>query len=124
MIDQASVAQWLNDYVSAWKSYDPAAIGALFSEDARYYYGPFDEPLVGRAAIVASWLEEPDGAGQYDAQYAPVAVDGQTAVANGRSQYFAPGSKTVGAEYDNIFLMRFDAAGRCIEFREWYVKRP
>jgi hypothetical protein len=124
MIDHASVVKWLEDYVRAWKSYDPAAIGALFSEDARYAYGPFDEPLVGRAAIVASWLEEPDPAGQYDAHYAPVAVDGQMAVANGRSQYFAPRSKTVGAEYDNIFLLRFDAQGLCVEFREWFVKRP
>lgn len=124
MIDHASVAQWLDSYVRAWKSYDPAAIGALFSADARYYYGPFEEPIVGRAAIVASWLEDPDQPGQYDAQYTPVAVDGLTAVANGRSQYFAPGSRTVGAEYDNIFLLRFDAAGQCVEFREWYVKRP
>lgn len=123
MIDHASITAWLNDYVAAWKSYDPAAIGALFSDDARYYYGPFDEPLVGRAAIVASWLEDPDEPGSYDAQYHPVAVDGVTAVCNGRSQYFAPGSKTVGAEFDNIFVMRFDADGRCAEFREWYMKR-
>jgi hypothetical protein len=124
MIDHASVTAWLNDYIAAWKSYDPDAIGALFTEDARYYYGPFDEPLIGRAAIVASWLENPDEPGSYDAQYYPVAVDGQTAVANGRSQYSTSGSRTVGAEFDNIFVMRFDADGRCAEFREWYVKRP
>ena len=26
--------------------------------------------------------------------------------------------------YDNCFVMRFDADGRCREFTEWYVKRP
>jgi hypothetical protein len=26
--------------------------------------------------------------------------------------------------YDNCFVMRFDAAGRCREFTEWYAKRP
>ena len=124
MIDHASVSARLARYIQAWKSYDPDAIGALFSEDARYYYGPFDEPLMGRAAIVASWLEDQDTPGQYDAHYAPVTVEGLTAVANGRSQYFSPGSKAVGAEYDNIFLIRFDEQGQCVEFREWYDKRP
>ncbi len=124
MIDRASVAVWLNQYVNAWKSSDAAEIGALFSEDAQYYYGPFDEPLVGRAAIVASWLEDPDQPGQFDAHYEPLAVEGLMAVANGRSQYFAPGSKVVGAEYDNIFVLRFDDEGQCVEFREWFVKRP
>jgi len=26
--------------------------------------------------------------------------------------------------YDNCFVMRFDSAGRCREFTEWYVRRP
>jgi hypothetical protein len=26
--------------------------------------------------------------------------------------------------YDNCFVMRFDAAGRCREFTEWFVERP
>src|SRR3954471_3875082 len=124
MIDHASVSAWLDRYIHAWKSYNPEAIGALFSEDARYYYGPFDEPLIGRAAIVASWLEDQDNPGEYDAEYAPLTGEGNTAGANGRSQYFSPGSKNVGAEFDNVFLMRFDDQGQCVEFREWFVKRP
>ena len=60
MIDLQSVQKWLDDYVAAWKSYDAAAIGALFSEDANYRYNPFDEPVKGREAIVAGWLENRD----------------------------------------------------------------
>jgi hypothetical protein len=26
-------------------------------------------------------------------------------------------------EYSNIWLVRFDASGRCREFKEWYVAR-
>lgn len=125
MINHQTVTDWLNRYVAAWKSYDPAAIGALFSEDARYYYSPFDtEPVVGRDAIVASWTDEPDDPNTYDADYHPVAIEGSLAVVNGRSRYYAPGSKTVGAEFDNIFLIRFDDAGLCTEFREWFMKAP
>jgi hypothetical protein len=29
--------------VDAWRTYDPAAIGTLFAEDATYAYHPYDE---------------------------------------------------------------------------------
>ena len=35
-MDEAGVPRWLTDYVEAWRSSDPAAIGKLFSEDALY----------------------------------------------------------------------------------------
>ena len=54
------VQEWLDAYVAAWRSYDHAAIGALFADDATYAYHPWDEPLRGREAIVASWLADRD----------------------------------------------------------------
>ena len=62
-MDEARVQRWLDDYVEAWRSSDPAAIGALFSEDAQYRYHPWDDPLDGRAAIVGSWLADRDEPG-------------------------------------------------------------
>jgi hypothetical protein len=123
MIDHVIVTAWLEKFVAAWKSYDAEAIGSLFSEDARYYYSPYQEPVVGREAIVASWLEDADTPGTYDAHYAPIAIDGLTAVVNGHSQYFRKGSKIVENEFDNIFVLRFDEQGHCTEFREWYMKK-
>lgn len=123
MLDRAAVQRWLDNYVSAWKSYDPQAIGDLFSENAVYAYNPFSEPVQGRAAIVASWLEEPDTAGTYDGHYEPIMIEGDRAVANGHSLYFEPDGTTLKAEWNNIFLLRFDADGRCSEFREWYMQR-
>jgi ketosteroid isomerase-like protein len=116
------VTQWLRDYVSAWKSYDPQAIGALFSDDAGYRYNPYDEPVRGREAIVASWLKNRDAPNTYTAEYHPVAVDGNTAVSNGRSLYFEEDGKTLKAQYDNIFVLRFDDEGRCTDFCEWFMK--
>lgn len=123
MIDRVTVAAWLDNYVHAWKSYDPDAIRSLFSEDARYYYGPYAEPVVGREAIVASWLENPDTPNSYDAAYEPLVIEGNVAVANGRSHYVASATRAVGAEFDNIFVLRFDDHGKCVEFREWYMKK-
>ena len=125
MIERQDVGRWLDAYTEAWKSYDPEAIGALFAEDCVYRYHPFDEPLRGREAIVASWVEDdPDEPGTYDGAYEPVAVDGDLAVAVGASTYTRGPGGPIRAIYDNCFLIRFDAEGRCREFTEWYMKRP
>lgn len=117
-----SVAKWLDAYIAAWKSYDPNAIRALFSENAEYRHSPYDEPIIGREDILANWLEDPDDPDSFDADYQPVAVNGDVAVARGQTQYFDPVTSTITAEYDNVFIMRFDGHGRCEEFTEWYMK--
>jgi ketosteroid isomerase-like protein len=115
---QQQIQKWLDAYVEAWHSYDAAAIGELFSDDATYAYRPHDEPLRGRAAIVESWLEEPDAPGSWEGSYAPLLIDGDRAVAIGETRY------SNGRRFSNLFVLRFDAGGRCSEFVEWYVERP
>ena len=122
-MDHASFQDWLNRYIDAWRSGDPAAIGDLFTEDATYSYGPFREDVIGRDAIVTSWFEDPDAPGSWSAEYHPVVVEGDTAIANGQSRYLHPDGSP-RTEYDNIFLIRLDDDGRCFEFREWFVERP
>jgi hypothetical protein len=123
VVDTEAVAAWLDRYSQAWGTYDPAQIGALFSEDAVYCYDPFLEPVRGREAIVASWLENADEPGTYEGSYRPVLVAGDQAVARGYSRYFNPNG-TVDREFDNLFLLRFDPQGRCSEYREWYMEKP
>jgi ketosteroid isomerase-like protein len=121
-MNRDQVASWLQRYVAAWKTYDRSDIADLFSEDALYRYRPYEDPIQGREAIVESWLEGPDDPGTYDANYQPVAVEGDVAVAIGESTYRnVDGSlRTV---YDNCFVMRFDREGRCKEFTEWFMER-
>lgn len=123
MVDRQRVADWLDAYVRAWDSNDAAAIGELFSADATYAYDPWSQPLQGRAAIVDAWLGNPDPPGSFRAAYEPLAVDGDLAVATGRSRYLdSDGSPA--REYHNCFVLRFDGDGRCATFTEWYMKRP
>jgi ketosteroid isomerase-like protein len=122
MLTQPVVAMWLDAYVRAWKSYDPADIAALFTEDAEYFYSPFDEPLMGREAIVESWLDTRDIPGTYDAAYQPLVIEGNTAVTNGRSTYFEDDGTTIARIFDNIFVLHFDDDGRCTRFCEWYMQ--
>jgi ketosteroid isomerase-like protein len=122
-VDEQAVAAWLDGYSQAWGTYDPEAIGALFSDDAVYYYDPFSEPVRGREAIVADWIKDRDEAGTYEGSYRPLLVAGDQAVARGSSRYFNTNG-SVRAEFDNLFLLRFDADGRCAEYREWYMEKP
>ncbi len=107
--------RWLQAYVAAWRSYDPAAIADLFAEDATYRYHPWDDPLEGRDAIVADWLANKDDPGAWEAAYEAWAVEGDRAVAVGTSRYDDTDGKRL---YHNVFLMTFDGAGRCREFTE------
>lgn len=127
-MQKEDVQRWLDAYVDAWKSYDPAQIAALFSADAEYRYHPFDEePVVGAAAIAKSWVEDDpqDDPGTYDAHYTPAAVDGEIAVATGVSRYYTDATRvTLDREYHNAYFLRFDGAGKCVAFTEYYMKRP
>ena len=131
-MDHDTAQEWLDRYVAAWLSYDRDAIGALFSEDVSYRYHPYDEPIIGRGAVVASWLGESDDdrassrdePGTYHAAYAPVAVDGDVVVATGTSTYRDTPEGPVSQEFSNCFVMRFDGDGRCREFTEYYAKQP
>ena len=88
-MDYAAVQDWLDRYIAAWETYEPDAIGALFAEDVTYRYHPSDDPVVGREAVVASWLGESgsevassrDEPGTYSATYEPIAIDGDVVVA-------------------------------------------
>ncbi len=131
-MDRADVDRWLEAYVAGWISYDRTEIAALFSDDVEYRYHPYDEPVRGRDAVVATWLGEEsdqtastrDEAGTYEAAYRTVAVEGDVAVATGTSTYLSAPGGPIEKVYDNCFVMRFDADGRCREFTEWFMKRP
>ena len=123
-LDSKAVAAWLDAYLRAWESNDPEAIGTLFSDNATYAYHPWDtEPLRGRAAIVAGWLEHQDAPGSYAASFEPLAIDGDLAVATGRTQYFSS-TGAVERDYYNCWVMRFDDRGQCSAFTEWFMQAP
>ena len=117
-MSEAELQAWLDAYVQAWRSYDREAITALFADDAAYAYHPYDEPLRGREAIADSWLGDRDEPGSWEASYRPLMFDGDRAIATGETRY------ADGNVFSNLFVMRFDASGRCDEFVEWYVHHP
>ena len=133
-MDRAGVQDWLDRYSRAWETYDPAALGDLFSEDAEYRYHAWDEGdevARGRDAIVASWVA-PDGVasdrdapGTYEGRYEAYAAEGDRAVGVGTSTYWTDATRgTIRTVYHNVYLLEWDAEGRCRSFTEIYAERP
>lgn len=117
MTNANDLTAWLDGYVRAWTSNDPAEIGALFAEDAVYFTSPFGVPDRGREEIVAKWREEPDEPGSWTFHHEILAVAGDLGFVRGRTTYADP-----PAAYANLFVVRLDAVGRCTEFTEWYME--
>ncbi len=116
-MDNAALKSWVDAYVRAWDSNDPAAIGDLFADDAAYYTAPFREPWRGRAAIVASWLDRKDEPGTWSFRYEPLAIAGDLGVVRGWTRYADP-----PREYSNLWLIRLTPDGPCQEFTEWWME--
>jgi hypothetical protein len=114
-------AAWLDAYVAAWRSNDASDIGRLFSEDVTYSYRAGTDVVKGRDAVVADWLKDPDDPSDWEARYEPLAIDGETHVAQGYSRY-RQHDGSLKEEFSNIFVCRFDEAGQCREFTEWWMR--
>jgi uncharacterized protein (TIGR02246 family) len=110
---------WVDAYVRAWNSNDPAAIGALFSQDAAYHTEPYSAPWRGRDEIVRQWLDRKDEPGETEFRWQPVAISPEVAVVQGETVYHTP-----PRTYSNLWVIRLDAEDRCTEFTEWWMRHP
>jgi len=115
-------AAWLGRYIEAWRSADADVIGSLFSADCSYSYNGGHTTVVGREAIVEAWLGDGER-GSWKAAYEPLAIEGEVHVAVGSTRYYGDGG-AVRDEYSNIFSCRFDDAGQCTVFSEWWMRAP
>jgi SnoaL-like domain len=126
MTDLTALANWLNGYERAWRSNDAHDIAELFTAQAVYRYHPWadaDDRVVGRDAIVASWLENPDDPQSWTLTCEPLAVNGSLGIARCVTGY-APADGNPARTYHNIWLVDLDDTGRCREFVEYYQKEP
>jgi ketosteroid isomerase-like protein len=124
-MDRQKFQDWLDRYVDAWKTYDAAKIGALFAEDVVYKYHPADagdDIVVGRTAVVKNWLDQKDDPGTYDAKYEVLAIDGDTHVAHGRSDYFESPGGPLRDQYFNVYVCSFNDKGECTGFTEYWIQ--
>lgn len=115
-LDSAAFLAWLDDYETVWRTPGTDELGTLFAPDATYLQSPVDAPHEGLAAIAAMWEDARDGSGEhFTMTRSVVAVTGDTGVARVTVRYGDP----VVQEYVDLWVVRFDSAGRAVHFEEW-----
>ena len=109
------LTRWMEGYLRAWSSNAPDDIGALFTEEARYFTDPWSAPWTGRDTIIAEWIKRDDSPGTWEFSWSPVAVTDEVAVVQGETRY------RNGRNYSNLWLIRLDPDGRAREFTEYWM---
>jgi ketosteroid isomerase-like protein len=116
-IDIDHVRRWVDSYLAAWTSNDPAAIKDLFTPEASYRVRPYATPKIGVDAIAADWIERKDEPGTWTARLEPLLVHDDIAIVTGEVDY------TDGDRYSNLWVIRFGEDARAVEFTEWWMDR-
>jgi uncharacterized protein (TIGR02246 family) len=110
------VADWIDRYERAWRAAGTDGLRDLFTDDATYLQGPYEQPRSGLAEIAEMWDEEREGPDEvFTMRSEVIAVDGDTGVARIEVRYGEP----VRREYRDLWVMRFAEDGRCSHFEEW-----
>jgi hypothetical protein len=113
-LSREAAESWVAAYEQAWRGEGTGPLAELFAENATYRMSPYAEPARGRVAIAELWERERAGPGEeFEMRHQIVAVEGDTAVVRVEVAY------GTGAEYRDLWVVRADAAGRCVEFEEW-----
>lgn len=111
--------EWLRRYGDAWEQRDPQAAAALFAEDARYYWTPFQQPKIGPEGIAAAWHEATSGQRNVHFSFEVVGVAGATGIARWHTALERL-TTTREVELDGVLLCEFVGQMRCRVFREWW----
>ena len=117
-MDVEDFRRWVDAYQRAWRTPGTALLGELFAPDAVYRHSPYAEPIAGLAAIERDWEAERDGPDEVFTVSAEVLgfdPAGRLGVARLEVRYGDP----VSQEYRDLWVVRFDGAGRAVDFEEW-----
>jgi ketosteroid isomerase-like protein len=123
MSDRAGVRRWLAGYEAAWRAPGTERLAGLFTADATYLQSPYQQPVIGLAAIARMWEEEREGPGEvFTLTTGILAVDGPTAVARAEVIYGDPPRQ----EYRDLWIIQLGDDGRCTWLKEWpyWPERP
>ena len=112
-----AVTAWVDNYRKAWESNDPDDIGGLFAEDAAYFTEPYAKPWLGRAEIVAKWVEARDEPGTTTFEWHPLIVTDDLAIIEATTIYPTE-------TYSNLWVLRLDNLGQARQFTEWWMRHP
>jgi hypothetical protein len=115
-MERSRLSTWIDLYEQAWRSPGTDWLSYLFTPDATYSKEPFAEPIRGLDAIAKMWEAEREGPDEVFRMTSEiVAVDGDSGVVRVDVTYGEP----VRTHYRDLWIVRLDADGRCVDFEEW-----
>lgn len=117
MISRDHVQAWLDSLKQAWEAGDGRKAVELFAHTEEYYERPFRPGTT--AEEIKSYWRDIDGLTGIRFEYEIVAVEGTTACVHWQNWFSVPGGSDV-QHLDGVFVIEFDAAGRCKVFRQWW----
>ena len=116
MTDRAAVSQWLAGYEACWRTPGTGPLTGIFTDDASYRQGPYEQPVVGLDAIRRMWEEERESPDEvFTLATDIIAVEGPVAVVRAEVRYGDP----PGQEYRDLWVIRLAGDGLCTWFEEW-----
>jgi ketosteroid isomerase-like protein len=119
MMTEQELRAWLDAYGRAWESNDPDAVMQLFTEDARYYETPFDEPFQGSEGVRSYWAGATGSQRDISFSYEVLATLPHRGIARWSAEFtrLASGKRV---NLDGVFVLDFAEDGRCRALREWW----
>jgi hypothetical protein len=118
-MDRSDVQRWLEGYERAWRTAGTDGLPELFAADASYLPSPWAAPVEGLTAIARFWDDAREGPDEpFTMSSEIVAVDGPKAVVRVSVDYQRSGD-TAAQRWRDLWVIRFDADGRCVAFEEW-----
>jgi hypothetical protein len=115
-MDRVQLIHWLEGYERAWRTPGTDVLSEVFTEDAYYLTGPYENAHRGFPAIGEMWDAERLGPDEeFEMSSEIVAVEGDTGVARVEIHYGAPKDR----EYRDLWIVRLNDAGLCFHFEEW-----
>ncbi len=113
------LSSWLDAYGQAWEGRDADAAASLFTDEATYQWGPFEEPLRGRDAIRERWASAVAAQAEISFGYEPLAVSEGRGFVRWWVSFLVPAARQ-RVRLEGIFQVALDDGGSCQEFREWW----
>jgi len=115
-LNRSRVEAWVVAYERAWRTAGTEPLRELFTVDATYSMGPYEDPARGLEEIGVLWERERKGPDEeFEMKHRIVVVEDDTAVVRVEVAYGPPQR----LEYRDLWIVRFDSDGCCREFEEW-----
>lgn len=121
-LTMADLTAWLDSYGDAWESRDADSAANLFSEQSSYRVTPYEEAHLGPDGVREYWAGVTENQRNVRFESQPLSISGNTGIAHWSADFdVEPGGTHI--ELDGIFVLDFDASGKCARLREWWHVR-